>query len=145
MGFDFLNSVVAGSIVLPDTMTANQRGYVGSLGKLTGLNLNSVAQTTIFTTPAAGITRCFVFDVFLDNISGVPTTNAISFGASGTPTDWLASTVLSTSLASGKGADLSPAIGAPFAVYGTSIAFVANVTVGGAAITCDLRVIGFYE
>jgi hypothetical protein len=115
------------------------------LGRLTGINLNNVAATTIFTTPGSGFTRCEVDHVTLNNFSGTPTTNAISFGASGTPTDFLAAAVLVGTLGAGKSVHLFPASNVSFSNYGTGVAFVANVTIGGAAITCDADVWGVYE
>jgi hypothetical protein len=128
-----------------DTAGAGGRGVLVSLGRILAVNLNAVAATNFFLTPASGFTRCIVDQVVIDNLSGTPTTNAISFGASGTPTDWLAAVVLAATLGAGKGGSLYPVANLGFAVYGTGVQFVANVTVGGAAITCDLRALGYYE
>ena len=136
--------LVGGQIVLPDTMSASQRGIVGSLGRLVGLNLNAVAATQIFLTPAAGIVRCVVNYLVLDNFSGTPTTNAVSFGASATPTDYLPAAVIAA-VTTAQAVRVFPATNVAFAIYLTAISFVANVTVGGAAITCDIRAIGYYE
>jgi hypothetical protein len=134
-------SGIIGSIPPPGT----SRGFVLILGTLTGLNLNAVAATTIFTTPASGFTRCIITEINMTNSNGTPTTNAVSFGASATPTDWAAATVLGGGFVAGKGIEINQASNTPFAVYGTGVAFVANVTVGGAAITCDLQVLGYYN
>ena len=74
------------------------------------------------------------------------TTASTSFGASGTPTDWLA-TGTWAGAASGKFVKLEGgAAGTGSATYGTGVAFVANVTIqqGGAA-TCDVTCMGWYE
>jgi hypothetical protein len=115
----------------------------GRLGRLVGLNLNVVAATTIFTVPTS-LARCIVTKIVLSNCSGTPTTNAVSFGASGTPTDWLAATVLVAGFVAGKTILLLPAVNVAMAAYVASVAFVANVTIGGAAITCDLDAFGYY-
>ena len=133
------------SVAGPAAAPATGRNVSVALGKLTGLNLNAVAATTIFTTPAAGFTRCFVEYIALDNFSGTPTTNAVSFGASATPTDYTTAVVLAGTAGTGKALQIVPATNVGFAVYATAIGFVANVTVGGAAITCDVTVWGYYE
>lgn len=148
MGLDVLSGqgILPGlGFVNPSPAPAAGRGLIVQLGKVTSLNLNVVAATTIFTTPASGITRCVVTEIVADNPSGTPTTNAVSFGAAATPTDYLAATVLAGTFVAGKGIELYPAANTAFAVYGTSISFVANVTVGGAAITADFTVMGYYE
>jgi hypothetical protein len=132
---------IIGTVPAPGT----GRGYLIQIGKLSGLNLNAVAATTIFTTPAAGFSRCVVYEVVVDNFSGAPTTNAMSLGSSGTPTDWLGATVLAATAGVGKIVSLFPAVNIGYAVYSTGVAFVANVTVGGAAITADITCLGWYE
>jgi hypothetical protein len=129
----------------PIASPQSSRGIILQLGKVSALNLNAVAATTIFTTPASGINRCVLIEIVADNFSGTPTTNAISFGASATPTDWLAAVVLAASGGVGKGLSLYPATNVGYAVYGPGIAIVANVTIGGAAITADFTVLGYYE
>ena len=140
-GVGAVGSTIIGQVPAP----ASGRGVVVLLGRATGVNLNAVAATTIFTTPASGFTRCEVTIITVDNFSGTPTTNAVSFGASATPTDWLGATVLSGTAGVGKALRLFPQINVGYAEYGTNIAFVANVTIGGAAITCDIDVYGVYE
>ncbi len=134
-----------GGIVGPATAPAAGRGIVVQLGKLAGLNLNSVANTTIFTTPASGFTRCVVTEIILDNFSAAAATTVVSFGASATPTDYLGAQTLTNS-AIGKQLSYYPAAGAAAATYGTAIAFVAAETVAlGSAATCDVVVMGYYE
>ena len=141
----FVQTPAPGTESVPNPAPAIGRGVLIQLDKLSAINLNAVAATTIFTTPAAGFTRCVVDQIVMDNFSGTPTTNAISFGASATPTDWNPAVVLAGTAGVGKGLFLYPASNVGFAVYGTGIAFVANVTVGGAAITADAAVWGYYE
>lgn len=138
-------SIPAATPTSTSPATAFGRNVMVALGTLTGLNLNAVAQTTIFTTPATGFTTAIVDHVTLENFSGAPTTNAVSFGKAAAPTDWLASGVLAATAGVGKGLRLEPAVNLGYATYGTSIPFVANVTAGGAAITCDVTVWGHYE
>lgn len=138
-------SSVAASIVGPAAAPASGRGVQVQLGKLVGLNLNSVAATTIFTTPASGFTRCVVMEVLLDNFSAAAATTVVSFGASATPTDYLGAQTLTNS-ATGKVLAYYPAVGAAAATYGVGVAFVANETVAlGSAATCDVVVMGYYE
>jgi len=134
----------SGGIVQTPPASGAGRGLVVQLGKLTGLNLNSVAATTIFTTPASGFTRCVVLNVVVDNYSIAATTASVSFGSSGTPTDW-AATATNANAATGKFQLLTPTA-ALSPTYGTGIAFVANVTIGqGSAATADVTVLGYYE
>lgn len=133
------------SIVGPTNAPASGRGVIVQLGLHTGVNLNSVAQTIIFTTPGSGFFLCVPTLVVVDNFSGAVTTNAASFGSSGTPTDFLASTVL-TGGAAGKSFQNAPAsFVTACAVYGAGINFVMNVTAGGAAISADVYVFGYYH
>jgi hypothetical protein len=115
----------------------------GRLGRLVGLNLNVVAATTIFTVPT-GLARCIVTKIVLSNCSGTPTTNAVSFGASATPTDWLGATALAVGFVAGKVVMIFPGANIATGAYSSGTNFVANVTLGGAAITCDLDVWGYY-
>lgn len=135
----------ASNLILPATAPATGRGVCVQLGKATGVNLNNVAATTIFTTPASGFTRCIVMDVVGVNFSGAATTNAISFGASATPTDWMASNVIPGTMGTGKYLEFSEANNTAAAVYGPGVAFVVNVTAGGTAITGDFEAWGWYE
>ena len=134
-----------GGVSIPSTPApAACRGIRVLLGTSAAINLNSVAATTIFTTPASGFTKCVVTEVFGRNFTGGATTNAVSFGASATPTDWLGATVLPATTASTNHVLLEPAIDIAAADYGTAIAFVVNVTAGGAAITGIFDVWGYY-
>jgi hypothetical protein len=136
-------AVFAGGVAITPAAGIS-KGVIVALGKLTSLNLNSVAATTIFTTPAAGFTRCVVTQVIVDNYSGAWTSASVSFGSSGTPTDW-AATATNANAATGKFWLLNPtATLSP--TYGTGIAFQANVTiVQGVAATADVTVWGYYE
>jgi len=117
----------------------------GQLGKLVGLNLNAVAATTIFTTALpAGATRCIITKIVRSNESIAATTASVSFGSSGTPTDFSA-TAVNANAATTKYQVLSPTATLATA-YGNAVAFVANVTIAqGAAATCDITVFGYYE
>lgn len=118
------------------------------LGKLLGLNLNVVAATPIFVTPGAGFTTCEVVMITVDHCTGAPAGNTVSFGQAAAPADFLAATALPAGLGVGaplKAVRLFPGINVPYAEYGPGVTFVANVTVGGAAITCDVDVWGSYE
>jgi hypothetical protein len=122
------------------------RGYVAVLGKLTGLNLNAVAATTIFTTPASGFTRCVITRVLLDNFSIAATTASVSFGASGTPTDWAATQTFAGANTNKVIALSAGGAATGSATYGTAVAFVAGVTIQqGSAATCDVICLGFFE
>lgn len=143
--FAGLTLTSSGFLALPDTAPSQDRGFIFSLGKLTGLNLNAVAATNIFQVPAAGLTRCIVTELIVDNFSMASTTASVSFGASGTPTDYLATATM-PGAATNKAISLFPASNAAYAVYGTSVFFVANVTIAqGAAATCDIRALGYFE
>lgn len=140
-----ITSNVANSISIPTPAPAGTRGVTALLGKLTGLNLNSVAATTIFTTPATGFTRCVISEIILDNFSAAAATTVVSFGSSGTPTDYLGTQTLTNS-ATNKELQFYPAVGVAAATYGNAVAFVVNETVAlGSAATCDVSVWGFYE
>src|ERR1039457_3351528 len=89
-----LGNLIATGINISAPAAGTTRGVSVILGKLVGLNLNSVAPTTIFTTPATGFTRCVVEQIFVDNFSMASTTASVSYGASGTPTDYLASATM---------------------------------------------------
>lgn len=135
-------TTVTGTVPAP----ASGRGVRVLLGKATAVNLNSVAATTIFTTPAAGITRCVVADIVVDNFSIASTTASVSYGASGTPTDYLATATMAGAAANKQVHLVGGAAATGSATYGTSVAFVANVTIAqGAAATCDISVWGYYE
>jgi hypothetical protein len=139
-----LTQPTAKTIVGNIPAAGSSRGFLVVLGKLTGLNLNSVAATTIFTTPASGFNRCVVLNVIVDNYSIAATTASVSFGSSGTPTDW-AATATNANAAAGHFVLLTPtATLSP--TYGTGIAFQANCTIAqGSAATCDVTVLGYYE
>src|SRR6202142_1464172 len=97
---NFTGAITAGGgIVGTAPAPAAGRGFLVLLGKLVGLNLNSVAAATIFTTPGAGFTRCVPHVIVLDNFSGAAATTVVSFGASGTPTDFLGVQTLTNSAA----------------------------------------------
>jgi hypothetical protein len=131
------------SIIGPTAAPASGRGVSVQLGKIVGLNLNSVAATTMFTTPAAGFTRCNVTEIYMDNYSMAATTASVSYGSSGTPNDFSA-TATNAQAAAGK---LNPIYAAnTSSYYGTGVAFVANVTIAqGVAATCDVEAWGYYE
>jgi hypothetical protein len=135
-------STSASSLVVANPAPATTRGVNVVLGKLVGANLNAIAATTIFTTPAAGFTRCVVEQITVDNFSGTWTTASVSYGSSGTPTDYTA-----TATMAGAAANKAVVVSATaFATYGTGIAFVANVTIPqGVAATADITVWGTYE
>jgi hypothetical protein len=140
------NSAVASSIVGPPAAPGSGRGVLVLLGKATGVQLNSIAATTIFTTPAVGgYTRCVVANVYITNPSAIATTASISYGASGTPTDWAATLVNPNLTAVNKFQPIGPSSGAG-ATYGIGVNFVANVTIPqGVATTADIEAWGWYE
>ena len=111
------------------------------LGYLPGLNLNSVAQTTVFTFPA-GITGGVVTRVHIKNYSGAATTASISFGRTGTPTDWKATATNANAATTKMVEYTNTASLAP--VFSASDVFVANVTIAqGSAATADVLVFGY--
>lgn len=143
--FAGLTLVGSGFLSLPDVAPSQNRGFIFSLGKLTGLNLNAVAATTIFQVPAGGLTRCIVTELILDNFSIAATTASVSYGSSTTPTDFLATATM-PGAATTKAISLFPASNAAYAFYGQAVFFVANVTIAqGAAATCDVRALGYFE
>jgi hypothetical protein len=141
-----ISSNVASSIIIPVPAPSTSRGAIVMLGKATSVNLNSVAQTTLFTT-VAGFTKCRVTEVTVGNISGVATTASFSFGQSGTPTDWAATATYAGLSAAGKFVYINPATATGSAeITGTGVAFVINVTIGqGVATTADVEAWGYYE
>jgi hypothetical protein len=114
------------------------------LNKIIGVNLNAVAQTVLFTLPASGFNRCRVSRILIDNYSIAATTASISFGLTGTPTDWAATAVNANAAAAkfqiiSNTAALSPN-------YAPGAVFVANVTIAqGAPATCDMEVYGYID
>ena len=127
---------------------ATSRGAVVLLGKATSVNMNSVAQTTIFTTPAVGgFTRCRVTKIVVGNISAVCTTASFSFGQGGTPTDWAATATYAGLTAVGKFVVIIPSsANGSVEITATGINFVINVTIGqGVATTADVEAFGAYE
>lgn len=153
MGFNDITASAAGgpatSVVGPTNAPAAGRGVIVQLGKITGVNLNAVAATTIFTVPASGLTRCWVAFGFVRNSSGVDTTtNAFSLGASATPTDWMVAGAVALAAGTSKIlGDINTTVAGAVAttLYAPGAAFVINVTVGGAASTADIAMFGFYE
>jgi len=141
-----ISSNVANSVAIPVPAPSGSRGVIVELGKATGVQFNSVAPTTIFTT-VAGFTRCRVTSIVVGNISGVCTTASFSFGQSGTPTDWAATATYAGLSAAGKFITIAPSTAAGQAeITGTGVAFVVNVTIGqGVATTGDVIAFGFYE
>lgn len=138
-------TTTTGGIIYPVAAPAAGRRLLAQLAKIVGYNLNSVALVTLFTTPASGFTGCVINEIVLDNFSGASGTVQLSFGASGTPTDFLGTQTL-TNGATGKAISLYPAANAAYAVYGTAVAFSANQTVAqGVATTCDITILGYYE
>ena len=131
----------------PPAAPGSGRGFIVLLGKVTGVQLNSVAATTIFTTFATGgYTRCVVTDIILDNPSAVAATASISYGASGTPTDWATTATNLGLTGTNTFARVSKTGGTGGATYGIGVAFVANVTIPqGVATTCDIAAYGYYE
>jgi hypothetical protein len=131
------------SIVGPTSAPAGGRGVVVQLGKAVAVNLNAAASTTIFTTPAAGFTRCVVLRVIRDNESIAATTASVQFGTAG-GADWAATAVNANAVA-GKYQEI-PSVATLSPVYGVSTTFQATVTiVQGAAATADLTAWGYYE
>lgn len=132
----------------PPAAPGSGRGFVVQLGKVTSVNLNSAAATTIFTTPAVGgYTRAVVSEVVIDNPSAAASTVSISYGASGTPTDWAATATMPGLGAVNKFVKLHGGVAATgSATYGVGVAFVANVTIPqGVATSCDISAWGWYE
>jgi hypothetical protein len=135
------------SVVGPPAAPGSGRGVLVQLGKAPGVNLNAVAATSIFTTPAVGgYTRCIVSQIVWTNFSAVASTASISYGASGTPTDFLATATMAGATGTTKAVAVFPASGAGFTAYGVGVSFVANVTIGqGVATTGDVEAWGWYE
>jgi len=140
-------STSASSAIGPPAAPGTGRGFIVLLGKATGVQLNTVAATSIFTTFATGgYTRCVVDRVVVDNPSGVATTASVSFGASGTPTDWAATATMPGLTGTNTFAEFGKTAGAGGATYGIGVSFVANVTVQqGVATTADFAAYGWYE
>ena len=73
-----------------------KKSAIGLLATKTGVNLNAVASTTLFTVPAleeAVITHVVIRDLTADAVACV-----ITLGQSGAATDWLGSTNIGTNL-----------------------------------------------
>lgn len=132
-----------GGIAIPVPAPDGNRGALFKLSHTALIDLNAVAQTPLLTVPAT-VAECEILAITIHDFTGAPTTNAISFGRTGTPTDWLGSTVLNGGAGVGKAVRLFPGIGVPYAIFGPGDVFVANVTVGGAAITCSVHIWGCY-
>ena len=142
-----INAGSVNTIVGPTFAPQTGRGFLVQLARNPSINLNTVQANTLFTCPASGYNRVIVMWAVLDNFSGTPTTNAVSFGSSnGTSTDWLGITTLAGSAGTGKALVLYPATNVGFAAYTSASGFFQmSVTTGGAAITCDVVTWGFYE
>jgi hypothetical protein len=112
------------------------------LGYVAAVNFNSVAATTIFTVPAG--VSCYVTKIIVDGYStGTPTTASVSFGASGTPTDWSA-TATDANATTSSAKVFSPTASL-MVKYAAATAFVANVTIAqGTAVTANVAVFGYY-
>ena len=110
------------------------------LGYAKAVNFNSVAATTIFT----GSVPFYVTKVIVANYStGTPTTASVSFGSSGTPTDW--SATATDANATTTSAKVFSPTATLMKIYAAATAFVANVTIAqGTAVTADVLVFGFY-
>jgi hypothetical protein len=137
-------SSIVGTVPAP----ATGRGLVVELGKATAVQLNTIAATTIFTTPAVGgFTRCRVLSVVIGNISAVASTASVSFGQSATPTDWAATAAFAGLTAVGQFVEIVPSVATGSKeITATGISFVANVTVPqGVATTADITALGYYE
>ena len=112
------------------------------LGFVPAVNLNSVAATSLFTVPAG--VSCYVTKIVVQNYStGTPTTYSVSFGASGSPTDW------SATATDANATTTSAKVFSPTATlmkkYAAATVFVANVTIAqGTAVTGDILVFGYY-
>lgn len=139
-GYQSAVSTVTGPTAAP----ATGRGFIVQLGKASGVDLNTVAATTLFTAPASGFSRVIVTSIVIDNFSTASTTASVSYGASGTPNDW-AATATMAGAATGKATTLTASATANL-TYAPGTVFVANVTIqqGGAA-TCDITAWGYYE
>lgn len=128
----------------PTAAPATGRGFMVQLGKATGVDLNTAAQTTIFTAAATGFTRFVVTRVIVDNISMAATTASVSYGATGTPTDWAGTATMAG--ATTNVAVILTAAAAATPTYAPGTVFVANVTIPqGVAATCDIAAWGYYE
>lgn len=147
MGFELTNPPGSTAPIGGTAAPGTGRGFLVQLGKITGVQLNSIAANNIFTTPAVGgYTRCVVYTIVIDNPSGVGTTASVSYGASGTPTDWAASATMPGLTATNTFAVVDKTGGAGGATYGVGVTFVANVTIAqGVATTCDIAAWGWYE
>jgi hypothetical protein len=131
-------------VVGPTAAPAAGRGFNVQLAKYSNYNLNNAAQTTLFTTPASGITRAVISDIYLVNFSGSWTTASVSFGANGTPTDY-ATTQTFAGAGTNKRCRVVENAGG-VATYTTNVAIVAVVTIAqGVSATCDIEVWGWYE
>jgi hypothetical protein len=147
MSIEVSTGAVPTTIIGPTTAPGSGRGVLVQLGKITGVQLNSVQANNIFTTPAVGgYTRCIVDFIEINNFSAVATTASISYGSSGTPNDYLATATMPGATGTTKAVQVFPGSGAGQVAYGVGITFVANVTIGqGVATTCDISAWGWYE
>lgn len=135
------------TVVGPTAAPGSGRGYLVQLGKLASVQFNTVQANNIFTTPAVGgYTRCIVQFVKVDNFSGICSTASVSYGASGTPTDFAATSTMAGATGTTSAVSVYAASGAAGVSYGVGVTFVANVTIGqGVATTGDISVWGWYE
>jgi len=146
-GIGLGGSTITG-VIGPPAAPGSGRGVLVQLGKVTSVNLNSAASSTIFTTPAVGgFTRCRVTEVAVGNISGIATTASFSFGQSATPTDWAATATYAGLSAAGKFIYINPPTASGSTeITATGINFVINVTIPqGVATTADVTAWGYYE
>lgn len=138
-------TVTAGNIVQSTAVQNNpaNKGYQ-LLGRVVGLNINVLNQeTTLFTTPASGFTRCCVMDIVLDNYSTAATTASLSFGGNaGTDNDWKTTATNANASTTNMTRYTAPATAI---FYGTSATFATKTnTAQGGAATVDVSVWGYY-
>ena len=127
-------------------MAARYREHgISLLTSVSGVNLNAVATTNLYTGPAE---KKFIIDhVRPRNLSATAAAAKVTLGKSTAKTDFLGEQTLSNLNAAGKTTKLMPIPSAtpPAAVeYAAGVIFVVDVTVAaGSACTCTLDVFGY--
>lgn len=130
-------------VINPIPSPGTTRGVSVVITDFTGLNLNAVAATTLVTLPSSGFTHLVMTELYCYNFSMASTTATVSWGSSGTPTDFAAAAAL-TGAGVGKMVPIYANAGAATYAPGTSL--VANVTIAqGVAATCDVVLFGVFD
>lgn len=120
------------------------KSSVSLVATKTAVDLNAVATTTLYTTPAGK--KLVVDHVKVRNLSASAGSTVATFGQSGAKTDFVGAQTLSNLSAAGKAAKIQPVPAAtPAAIveYAAATAFVIDVTTAaGSACTCSIDVFG---